>query len=399
MRSLPRDPVRVPPMSDPAASARRPVVLLASAHEWAARSLPSILTPNGYRVLHAYAGHDALLQVRAAQPDVLMIDLQLPGIDGVALCRMLRADPSVTASTAIIATTPSPVGRQQRVEVRRAGGWGLGAPPLDAEEILLRIEWYVRAKRDADAARQDSLLDLPTALYNDRGLARRTRELGAQAERARAPVTCVVLTTGTEPVEVGTAGGRGGGVIARALGAGGRALVVGVLCFLQLVPLERIRIVPVRAPRLHVVQHGAEHAHGEAIEDAQLRGGELAIGDAGAEHEQQVRREGPEQVGVDARVERGAVHQHGVEAAAEIGEERAHGGRAEELGTGKPPRAARHKADARERRGPHDLVDGRLPRQHVGQPRFAGDGENAVQRAAADVTVDEDGAQAGVRQP
>src|SRR5437667_311226 len=122
MRSLPLDPVRVPPMSDPAASARRPVVLLASAHEWASRSLHSILTPNGYRVLHAYAGHDALLQVRAAQPDVLMIDLQLPGIDGVALCRMLRADPSVTASTAIIATTASPVGRQQRLEVLRAGG-------------------------------------------------------------------------------------------------------------------------------------------------------------------------------------------------------------------------------------------------------------------------------------
>src|SRR5439155_1252876 len=122
MRRLPLDPVRVPPMSDPAASARRPVVLLASAHEWASRSLHSILTPNGYRVLHAYAGYDALLQVRAAQPDVLMIDLQLPGIDGVALCRMLRADPSVTASTAIIATTASPVGRQQRLEVLRAGG-------------------------------------------------------------------------------------------------------------------------------------------------------------------------------------------------------------------------------------------------------------------------------------
>ena len=36
-------------------------MLLASAHEWASRSLHSILTPNGYRVLHAYAGYDALL--------------------------------------------------------------------------------------------------------------------------------------------------------------------------------------------------------------------------------------------------------------------------------------------------------------------------------------------------
>src|SRR5205809_913637 len=122
MRRLPLDPVRVPPMSDPAASARRPVVLLASAHEWASRSLHSILTPNGYRVLHASAGYDALLQVRAAQPDVLMIDLQLPGIDGVAPCLMLGADPAVTASAVIIASSARLVGRQQRLAVLRAGG-------------------------------------------------------------------------------------------------------------------------------------------------------------------------------------------------------------------------------------------------------------------------------------
>ena len=207
-------------MPDPVASAQRPVVLLASAHEWASRSLHSILTPNGYRVLHAYAGRDALLQVRAAQPDVLIIDLQM---DGLALCRTLRADPSVTASTAIIATTPSPVGRQQRLEVLRAGGCELWGAPLDAEEILLRVEWYVRAKRDADAARQDNLLDPPTALYNDRGLARRTRELGAQAERARAPVTCVVLVAGTEPDDADIAGDEVAGVIARALGVSARA--------------------------------------------------------------------------------------------------------------------------------------------------------------------------------
>src|SRR5882724_1889648 len=198
MRRFSLDPVRVPPMPDPAASARTPVVLLASAHEWASRSLHSILTPKGYRVLHAYAVRDALLQVHAAQPDVLIIDLQLPGMDGLALFRTLRADPSVTTSTPIIATTPSPVGRQQRLEVLRAGGCELWGQPLDAEEILLRIEWYVRAKRDADAAREDSLLDPLTALYNDRGLARRAREIGAQAERARVPVTCVLLAAGTE---------------------------------------------------------------------------------------------------------------------------------------------------------------------------------------------------------
>src|ERR1041385_277762 len=203
MPRLSLDPLGVPAMPAAAPSARTPVVLLASAHEWASRSLRSILTPNNYRVLQAYSERDTLLQVRAAQPDALIIDLQLPGMDGLALCRTLRADPEVTASTPIIATTSSPTTRQQRLDVLRAGGGELWGPPLDADEMLLRLEWYVRAKRDADVARADNLVDSPTALYNDRGLARRTREVAARAERERAPVSCVVLAA-TQPEDAGS---------------------------------------------------------------------------------------------------------------------------------------------------------------------------------------------------
>jgi GGDEF domain-containing protein len=57
----------------------------------------------------------------------------------------------------------------------------------------LRLAAYVHAKFDADKAREESLLDQSTGLYNIRGLARRARELGSQAFRDREPLACVVF--------------------------------------------------------------------------------------------------------------------------------------------------------------------------------------------------------------
>lgn len=209
-------------MPDSAAVARTPVVLLANAHDWSSRSFRSILAPHGFRVLHSYSAHDALLQARAAQPDAILLDRQLPGMDTLTLCQTLRTDPAVTASTAIIVTTQSPVRRQNRLDVLRAGGSDEWGPPLDADELVLRVEWYVRAKRDADAARAESLLDPASALYNARGLARRVRELGAEAERARVQVACVLLVAGIEADESATAADERARAIGKALAVSAR---------------------------------------------------------------------------------------------------------------------------------------------------------------------------------
>ena len=90
----------------------------------------------------------------------------------------------------------------ERIAALRAGAWECIAPPHDADEILLKVGAYVRAKRDADGARADGLLDQVTGLYNRRGLARRARELWSQARRERRPLACVVVALDVEPAEV-----------------------------------------------------------------------------------------------------------------------------------------------------------------------------------------------------
>ncbi|OLC01877.1 MAG: hypothetical protein AUH45_10145 [Gemmatimonadetes bacterium 13_1_40CM_69_22] len=172
---------------------RTPLVLLANAHEWSARSLESILGPAGYAVIRAHTGEHALERARAMQPDVIVLDVALPEGGGLAVCRALRASRHVSVSTPIFLTTTEPIPRRQLFDALRAGACDLWAPPVDAEEVLLRLETHLRAKLDADRAREDSLVDAETGLYNARGLTRRARELAGQAARHNAALACVVL--------------------------------------------------------------------------------------------------------------------------------------------------------------------------------------------------------------
>ena len=185
-------------MPVPATPSHSPLVLIANAQEWVTRSLESILRPAGYAVLKAYTGHDALEGARRSGADVIVLDTGLPETDVLALCRALRVDPYITSSTPIFLTMHGPLGRTQVLEALRAGANGVWGQPLDTEEFLLRLEGHVRAKLDADGARDGGLLDPRTGLYNARGLERRARELAAQVDRRDASLACVVLASQTD---------------------------------------------------------------------------------------------------------------------------------------------------------------------------------------------------------
>lgn len=178
--------------TDKAGSA--PLVLIANDQEWSARSLESILGPSGYSVVRAYTGQQALERARTAQPDLIILDAQMPDIQGFEVCRLLRSDPRFSATTPIIITTSGPSGRTQRLEAYRAGAWEFLGQPLDGEALLLKLATFLQCKVEVDSLRDESLLDPGTGLYNMRGLARRAHEIGADAFRRRDPVACVVLS-------------------------------------------------------------------------------------------------------------------------------------------------------------------------------------------------------------
>ncbi len=183
-----------------------PLVLIANDQEWSARSLESILGPSGYSVVRAYTGQQALERVRTSQPDIIILDAQMPDVHGFEVCRLLRTDPQFSPNTPIIITTSGPSGRTQRLEAYRAGAWEFLGQPVDGEALLLKLATFLQGKREVDALKEESLLDPGTGLYNMRGLARRAHEIGADAFRRRDPLACVVFAPEAQEGELSRRG-------------------------------------------------------------------------------------------------------------------------------------------------------------------------------------------------
>jgi diguanylate cyclase (GGDEF)-like protein len=179
-------------------AAAAPLVLIANDQEWSARSLESILGPSGYSVVRAYTGQQALERARTSQPDIIILDAQMPDMHGFEVCKALRSDPRFSSTTPIVITTSGPSGRTQRLEAYRCGAWEFLGQPLDGEALLLKLGTFLQSKQQVDILREENLLDSGTGLYNMRGLARRAREIGADALRRREALACVVFAPETD---------------------------------------------------------------------------------------------------------------------------------------------------------------------------------------------------------
>jgi two-component system, cell cycle response regulator DivK len=86
------------------------------------------LESSGYRVIEARRGEACVELARQKLPDLILMDLQLPGLSGLEATRLLKADP-MTAHIPIVAVTAS--AREMTEEIRAAGCDGFLAKPLD----------------------------------------------------------------------------------------------------------------------------------------------------------------------------------------------------------------------------------------------------------------------------
>lgn len=173
---------------------RPPVLVMGIAQEWAARSLETVLAPAGFAVVRAYTGTQALDLAEVASPDVIVIDSRLPDMDGVDVIQRLRDERRVGAHVPIILTTSGPAPRELMVSAFSLGAWTVWEQPIDAELMLFRLRTWVQAKRAVDVADQARVIEAETGMYTARGLERRARELMADANRRKTPVSCVAIT-------------------------------------------------------------------------------------------------------------------------------------------------------------------------------------------------------------
>jgi diguanylate cyclase (GGDEF)-like protein len=182
---------------------RPPLVIVVDDEEWSARSLDSVLSPRGYSVIRCRSARQVLDHVQNISPDALFVKADLPDLPGTELCRALRSSGYIGAATPIIIVSKAPFRRAERHDALGSGAWDLITLPIDASELLLRLNVFVSAKLEADNARDRSLLDLASGLYSVRGLVRRIKELSLDAYRHRTPLACVVVAPEDQSAEQG----------------------------------------------------------------------------------------------------------------------------------------------------------------------------------------------------
>lgn len=107
-----------------------------------------VLEVSGYKVLRASSGENGLSLARRYLPDLVLMDLSLPGMDGLAATRALKSDPA-TRKLTVIALTAHAM-RSDQTNALAAGCDGYLSKPIDVKTFAARIEWFIAAAALAD---------------------------------------------------------------------------------------------------------------------------------------------------------------------------------------------------------------------------------------------------------
>ena len=120
------------------------LILLVEDNDKNRKLVRDVLTVKGYRLVEAETGEDGVRLAQEHHPALVLMDIQLPGINGIEALRQLRADPS-TAAIPVIAVTASVMASDRR-NIVDAGFDGYVGKPLNLKEFLDAVAAAVAGK-------------------------------------------------------------------------------------------------------------------------------------------------------------------------------------------------------------------------------------------------------------
>jgi CheY-like chemotaxis protein len=113
------------------------LILIVEDNPQSLKLVRDILQIKGYQTLEAETGEEGVRLARQRQPALILMDIQLPGINGIEALQRLRADP-VTKATPVIAVTAS-VMTQDRSRIMAAGFNGFQSKPISVNQLLATV--------------------------------------------------------------------------------------------------------------------------------------------------------------------------------------------------------------------------------------------------------------------
>lgn len=158
----------------------------------------SILSREGYVMTYAISGKQALERLEAACPDLVLLDLMMPGMSGIEVCRVIKAN-AAYAELPIIFLTASQE-QEHLVDAFDAGAIDYVTKPFQAPELLARVKTHLKLKFTTDRLRQalDEVqqmvsMDTLTGVFNRRYLFQAAAQELARTRRYGSSFAVVML--------------------------------------------------------------------------------------------------------------------------------------------------------------------------------------------------------------
>lgn len=185
--------------------AASPTILVADDEPVNRALIERLLEREGYQVIAARNGNEAVRQARSALPDLVLLDMMMPEMDGLDACRLIKEDETTRDIPVIFLSARGET--EMKVSALSLGADDYISKPFEAEELIARVHVAIRLKRERDQLRMSAeeasrraeqaqaraMTDALTGLLNRYGLQHTLAREHAEARRYYRSLSCVLI--------------------------------------------------------------------------------------------------------------------------------------------------------------------------------------------------------------
>ncbi len=155
------------------------------------RMLADWLATEHYVVNTATDGFEALAKIAAERPDIVLLDVVMPELNGFEVCRRIKADPTMADIPVIMVTALSDV--DDLVRGFDAGAEDFVTKPFNFDALMARVRSQLRRKRQYERIVEEALVDPLTCAFNRRYFDAHAPRMAARCRAARNPVAVLMI--------------------------------------------------------------------------------------------------------------------------------------------------------------------------------------------------------------